>query len=274
MQTNNFPENTSFTLIYNLLKTSFIFLKGNWKKIFSITLIALIPIGLSQMFIKKAIAYSLGQQDQFFLIFIAIAIILALILILILSISHPISLIYLIHGQYRGEEINVKKIYQANKKYFFPYLILSILLMIIIKGSNWLLLNAAAMAKAIIIKTFSSKIIIFSLFLFILIAVLLLMAYLVTNFIFSFFILICENGRIWHALKKSIFLARHYWWQIFLRFAAFVLIFSVINEIFKLGLKNMPYAIIIIYYFLFALFFIPFTIIYLFNIYIRLAEKC
>ncbi|MFC1613272.1 hypothetical protein ACFL23_02980, partial [Patescibacteria group bacterium] len=222
----------TLSTIPDLFKKTFVFFKQNAKNLLLITSIALIPMIISQMLIRKLTVYSLSIYNQTVIIWTAVGVFILLIFIFILSIAIPIALIDFLNKKSLGIDSNIKLNYYANKKYFFQYFYVAILLMIFIKGAGLILLSISDIIKSSLFKVFSSKIILLIFFTVILLIILIALCYIIISFMFSFYILICENIKGLQALKKSINISKHYWPQIFIRFAIFLIMASLINEFF------------------------------------------
>jgi len=258
--------------IPKLFKKTFVFFTQNAKKLLLITSLALIPIIILQLLIDFLINHSLLIDKQSILIGIALAILISSILIFILSIAHPIALIDFLNKKTLDIDSNIKANYYANKKYFFPYLYVSILLMILIKGAIIILLSISNAIKPLLLQVFSSKIILVIFFSIIFLIMLIVLCYIIIGFMFSFYVLICENIKGWQAIKRSINISKHYWLQILIRFAIFLILLSLIYELFRFLLANAPNVVFLVYSFLFAILIIPLTITYLYFIYLDLQE--
>lgn len=259
--------------ISNLFKKSYKFFKKNIKNLLVITLVALIPILILQLMLERMLPKDGNFENMGMMMITAFIIFFITIVVVLFSILQQIALIYFINKKNSGEEISLKEFFTAAKKYFISYLWINILIFLIsIVGIIGILFSTALSTVFKII--FASK---FIVLIFIILSFILAMTiffylfYLLICFVFSSFILLCDNIKGWEALKKSRELVKGSWWSVLIKTIILNLLFfilSLLNFFIKLiPLKNLSGILGTFYSFIFSLFAIPFTVIYFYFIY-------
>ncbi len=272
MLTKNTLKKNPLLSIRELFKKSYQFYSENFKNLIFIMLIAFVPIAILDIITKIISASTIAMETNLMIILSALLILLLFLGILALSISNQIALIYFI-----DKKTSIKESCTATKKYFLSYLFISILLLIIVKGSSILLSTFSTSISDFLIKNISSKGLVIVLLTIIFLAILVILFYIVTKLLFSFIILIVENLKGIEALKKSRTIIGDYWQEVSIRFATFIILFAVINRIFTYiasMIPSFPFSYYIAYFIsaLPFIFLIPFALIFVYTLYKNLRE--
>ncbi len=272
MPTQNTLKKNSLLSIRELFKKSYQFYSENFKNLILIMLLAYSPIAILDIITKKISASAIIMGDNSMVILLSAIILLLLLGMPVLTIANQIALIYFI-----DKKSSIKESYLAVKKYFFSYLFISIILLIITKGSSLLLSTFSNSISDFLIKNVSSKALVITLLTLIFLAILILLVYVITKLLFSFIILIVENLKGMQVLKRSRTIIGIYWQEAAIRFVALLLAFAIINRIFAYianMIPSFPFSYYIAYLIsaLPFIFLIPFALIFVYTLYKNLCE--
>lgn len=266
----------------DLFKKTFLFFKENIKEFLLITLFTLLPIIIFEIMMDKLIDFAQNESKNIWVFTLAFIILMALAVIAILSLLQQIILINFINKKQIGIKHKIKELFTINKSHILSYIWLNILMAAILMIGILAIILSMSFSN-FFTMIFANKIarIIFLIALFIItVAIILYLIYLSVSFIFSYFILLCDDVKGLKSIMKSHTLSKNYWWPIVFRLillnlaiialtAAIIGLNTISNFI---PVKEIFYALSTIYYLVFTCFAIPFTTLYLYYIYADLKN--
>lgn len=273
------PKMISFS---DLFKNTFQFFKGNIKEFLLITLFTLLPIITFEIMMDKLINFAQNESQNIWIMIIAVIILVTLAIIAVLSFLQQIILINFINKKYKGVNHKIRELFNINKRHILSYIWLNILMAVILMVGILAIILSMSLSN-FLIMIFTNRIarIIFLILLFIITLVIILyLIYLSVSFIFSYFILLCDDTGGLKALSQSKTLSKNYWWPVVIRLILLnlavigvtLLVFALNHISSFIPVKGFFYALSTIYYLVFTSFAIPFTTLYLYHIYTNLRE--
>lgn len=270
-------QDSTLTPIIELFKSSFLFLKKNFKSLILITLITLLPVIIIQILVERYILNTTPPEELMLLF--AIIMLLSLAAIISLTVIQQIALISFVHNKKQGLNKKIKSAFLAGKNYFISYIWLTLIFTFVILPGI-IAVELFNQLSARLGNIFTSKyIILFVSFLILIIifAIIVYVIYLSINFIFMHFNLVTEDIKGWNAIKKSRSLVKNYFWPVLLRLAALNIILLTISSIdIIIGYipkREISYILSTFYSLIFFTFAIPFAVIYTYGIYNDLKHK-
>ncbi|MFH0856995.1 MAG: hypothetical protein V1860_03800 [bacterium] len=280
MNNKTIPLKPKMLPVQDLFKNTFIFFKENIKEFLLITLATLLPVIIWEILMGKMINFTGDGMENKFIFIGAAALLIIIAVIAVLSILQQVILIKFINKKNDGEKILPRNLFVANKRQILSYIWMNILMAFILAIGMLAIILSMTFSKFLtaIIANNILRIAILVLFFIITLSIILYLIYLSISFLFSYFILLCEDIKGWEALIQSKRMTKNYWWPIILRLIllniaiiAMTALVMALNHITSfIPVKEIFYSLVAAYYLIFTIFTIPFAVLYLYNIYSNL----